>query len=366
MIQDYGGFNPLEDDKFAYTDDQGFLVSRLEKGAKGSSLRLSTGDNLSSHLKAVENWITTNGNAEQRSRLKASAQSRGKSNESLIQTFTRGKDDYLKANSIKYRKFSNLLEEDLTTAGQLSVYNYTFSGDDKTRLKDATIVAAQAGKFDKLRFDLGDNKPFRYDPENGAKNKIAAIKEENLTKFWQNSNTVYSPRFDEYTNEWVVDVIGSGGAYVVRGVAGVSDMVSKVDQHFTNKYLSTQEKFFKEMDASEGAYATLVSPNKDGSITNMVVRKAEQTHGDVQEDDYMFTVPELPGKVLVAKNYNPIYRFMELYNSEKNRSNPDITTLVANGVSNGDFNLDIKDESYGGIGQLYFPTANSKSYYVGK
>lgn len=366
MLANYGGINPLEDDKFIYTNNKGHLVSRLATGVGNANLQLSNVDNMQTHLKAVEDWINTNGTAEQKGRLKTFTKSREeKTNPGILRAFEIGQDDYLKENSPKYKKFSDLLENDLNTAGQLSVFNYTFTGDDLTRLKDATMVAAKAGNVDKLRFDLGNNKPFKYDSD-GATNKAKLLKEEVIQSFWNNSNTTYSPRYDEYTNQWVVDVIGTKGAFTVNKVEGIPQLVGKVDPNFTNQYLSSQKKFFGELDASEGSYATLVSPNKDGSISNMIVRKAEQTHGDIQEDSYMFTVPELAGKVLVAKNYDPIYRFMEMYNLEKTRPNPNITNLVTDGLSSGQFNLDIKDESYGGIGSLYFPTPKSKVYYVGK
>lgn len=268
----------------------------------------------------------------------------------------------------RYKKYKDSVNNYLATTIATNAYNYSIVKDgDKGRIKDLLPFALRERKIERATF--GPDAPQTLEDE-----QIEEIITNITDATNQDLDNKFSIRLDESKGRFVVDMITSKyGTIEIDGFDqnGLASLVQQQDPNMSHVYLKKQASLVSQLDASNGRYALYDVPlkdNEDNILSNdrIVVKSALDTRGDIRQGDFLFTLPEIPGKVLNAKNSWGLINFLDAYKDLKQAGYTG-DTLVSNllnyqGVNLMDaYNVKSYQERYNNVGASYFPTAKSRT-----
>jgi hypothetical protein len=270
-----------------------------------------------------------------------------------------------------YKNFVTDVNTYLTSNTYENQWEYAISkNEDKQALRSLLDAAMSEGQFDRAKTD--DKTP-------SLKNAPKIFNDLKVDKeFLDNSS--YSIRYDTDRGNFVIDVRGksSNGLTEVievfpKNVAGLTELVNKLDRIMTNKYLTEQKDFFAQMATSNSRYADLnvfdAANNVTGKIRVKRVIEGVNSGTRVEPEELIFKLPELnDGKngkfVMKANNYYDLNKFMDMYNTYKKSgaSEAEINTKIQDMVLNPDKyvpGIMTFDGTKGRLNDEYFPTTSS-------
>lgn len=297
-----------------------------------------------------------------------------KQRDNFLNSYTAVKDEYYRENDSRYKTYAELVEDDLNKSTNQQAFNYQLSGEAYNALKNAAILAASQGTFDRAKWDE-ESPRFKDMGDDGEKAKEKILPQNvsgdaDLKNLWDDAK--YSIRYDNDDKRWVVDAVTSKGVFEIPDVAGIAGMAEKIDPTLSNQYLSQQQNFFSQMDASNGRYAAISSPNPAANTNDYVIVKATtENHGDIKQGSYVFMLPEFKDKVFEVPTFYDFNKFMEYYNSQKGLPAEKMAQTLASrkgstSIEATSINFNTYDSKYSGVGSKYFPTPASRGYSVKK
>lgn len=288
--------------------------------------------------------------------------------EEILATFETETSTAIKGLDLKYKNYSNMLENYLQQTVYTQGYNYSVSKSEQlTRLKSLLGQALLQRKVTRSNFgaEAGDVLQTLSDPEKKVLIKDVLEK----TKDEKEDFSQMSIRFDDSTGEFVVDLVLADATYEVAGFdqQGLADIVRQQDPQLSNTYLSRKSSLANQFKTTNGRRAVLEMPVRDASnnlVENnrIVVKTALEQHGTVaKQGDYLFCFPEVGGKVFIAKNSWALIQMTDLYREAKQagKTGDDIKNLIADGMNLYSITA-VNDKQYN-IGGKYFPSEKSRT-----
>lgn len=283
---------------------------------------------------------------------------------------------YSKADK-RYKAYKDNINNYLATTIYTNAYNYSIvDGEDKRRIMDLIPAAVEQRKIERAKFGP-DAEQYLADTEiEDIISNITARKAEDL-------DNKFSIRLDPSKGRFVLDfVTDKYGTLEIDGFDqnGLAEIVQKQDPKMSHIYLHKQSNLVSQLDASNGRYALYDVPIKDnaGNVLNndrIVVKSALEGRGDIKQGDFLFTLPEISGKVLSTKNYWGLINFLDAYKELKQTgiTGDALVKSLLNyeGVNlMNAYNVKSYQDRYNNVGNVYFPTAKSRvsplSYGKGK
>lgn len=284
---------------------------------------------------------------------------------------------------IKYRNYSQDLEKWLQSTVYKQEFRYALVKDEDVKTaKNLAELGRGDGSFERAKVDT--EKPL-FGSSKNIKEKTALQAND---YFWDNAS--YHIRYDSSRSEWVVDVVGATEkdsadplkfeAIEIRNVTGVSELANKIDPIMSVQYLTEQQQFFDQLNATNGRMAILSSYKsvKDaaGNVTKVedlgikvkTVLETVESGEDVTPSDYIFKLPELNSTangplVMKASSYYDLNKFIFEYNDIKSNTvyteeekAERLDTLIQNANK---YNIVAFNGDIGGLNSEYFPIENS-------
>jgi len=267
-----------------------------------------------------------------------------------------------------YKRFNDSLTNYLNSTIYTNGYNYSITKDtDKRRIKDLLPLALEQRDIERANFGSkgGDYEQIvsEQDKEDIIKDVLEKTKDEN----YDYSNL--SVRFDESKGKFVVDIATDDKGVLEIGSfdqSALAAIVQEQDPNLSTVYLNKKSSLIAQLESSNGRFAALNVPIQDATgkvIENnrVVVKSAFENHGtSITQGDYLFTLPEAPGSVLIAKNQWALINMTDAYTSLKQsgKTGTDLSDgivkyMEAYGITS------VSDRAYN-VGGKYFPSQSTR------
>lgn len=267
----------------------------------------------------------------------------------------------------RYKKYKDSVNNYLATTIATNAYNYSIvKAEDKGRIKDLLPLALRERKIERATFSPTS-------PQILKEEEIEELVKTITDATNQDLDNKFSIRLDDSKGRFVVDMVTSKyGTIEIDGFDqnGLASLVQQQDPNMSQLYLQKQESLVSQLDASNGRYALYDVPIKDNnqavlSNDRIVVKSALDTRGDIRQGDFLFTLPEIPGKVLSAKNSWGLINFLDSYKELKQAgyTGDDLVKNLLNyqGVNlMSSYSIKSYQERYNNVGASYFPTDKSR------
>lgn len=286
-------------------------------------------------------------------------------------SYVGGWDEYeasvLKEDEV-YKKYAEQTNNYLNSTIYTQGYTYSISkSEQRTRIAD--LLALAVTNLDIQRSNFGPKGGYASQEVSDAmKQDIIA----DLDEKRGSSNPDYSNigiRFDESKGKFVLDITTKDGIFEIGGYdqQGLAEIVRMQDPQMSELYVQKKALLIEQLKNTGGRMALYDVPVRDNNTNQLVennriiVRSAYETYGSAaSQGDYMFCIPEVPGRVFVAKNQWALINMLEGYKEAKQAGRSgDVLKDTVLQLMDGYSVTSINDRDYN-IGGRYFPTNRSR------